>query len=85
MDYNELKVRVLEIFEHGKEFDSVRIREILTQDASLRVTDKAIEMALMRYNRQGLLSRSRRGRLFQYTLTDRGRARLAWLLKNQQA
>ena len=47
-----------------------------------RGIDKAVEMALLRYWRQGLLSRSRRAGRFQYALTERGLARKEWLLKN---
>lgn len=81
MRYNELKIRVLGLFKQGVELDSLRIRELLTRDGSFKLTDKALEMALMRYWRQGLLGRSRRGRLFHYSLTARGAARLAWLQK----
>lgn len=81
MRYNQLKVRVLSLFKPAEGLDSLRIRELLTRDKTLELTDKALEMALMRYWRQGLLGRTRRGRLFQYSLTERGAARLAWLQK----
>ena len=82
MNYNELKIRILSLFEGTQEFDSFRIRELLTTEKTLKLTDKAVEMALMRYWRQGLLSRNRRSGMFQYSLTERGLARKEWLLKN---
>jgi DNA-binding transcriptional regulator PaaX len=81
MHYNELKVRVLGLFQPGHELSSLKARELLSRDTALNLTDKAVEMALMRYWRHGLLSRNRRGRLFHYSLTERGVARLAWLRK----
>ncbi|HEV2119671.1 MAG TPA: hypothetical protein VGS11_06155 [Candidatus Bathyarchaeia archaeon] len=83
MNYNELKIRILGLFESTREFDSLNIRELLARETTLKLTDKAVEMALMRYWRQGLLSRTRRASRFQYTLTERGLARREWLLKNQ--
>ena len=81
MHYNELKVRVLGLFQPEHELSSLKVRELLSSDNTLNLTDKAIEMALMRYWRQGLLSRNRRGRFFHYSLNERGAARLAWLRK----
>jgi hypothetical protein len=82
MNYNQLKIRVLGLFESKLEFDSLKIRELLATDSTFKLSDKAVEMALLRYWRQGLLSRTRRGGRFQYTLTERGLARKEWLLKN---
>ena len=81
MHYNELKIRVLGLFQHEDELSSLKVRELLSRDTTMNLTDKAVEMALMRYWRHGLLSRNRRGRFFQYSLTERGVARLAWLRK----
>jgi DNA-binding transcriptional regulator PaaX len=83
MNYNELKIRILSLFEAAQELDSLKVRELLAAEKTLRLTDKAVEMALMRYWRQGLLSRTRKSRRFQYSLTERGLARKEWLLKNQ--
>jgi DNA-binding transcriptional regulator PaaX len=83
MNYNELKVRVLGLFEATEELDSFKIRQLLASKETLKLNDKAVEMALLRYWRQGLLSRTRRAGRFQYTLTERGLARKEWLLKNQ--
>ncbi|TMI09131.1 hypothetical protein E6H34_02180 [Candidatus Bathyarchaeota archaeon] len=83
MNYNELKIRILGLFEAKREFDSLMIRELLASDKTLKLTDKGVEMALLRYWRQGLLSRTRRAGRFQYALTERGLGRREWLLKNR--
>jgi len=82
MNYNELKIRILGLFEPTQELNSLKIRELLAADTTLKLTDKAVEMALLRYWRQGLLNRTRRAGRFQYALTERGLARKEWLLKN---
>jgi DNA-binding transcriptional regulator PaaX len=82
MNYNELKVHVLNLLESTNELDSFKIRQLLATEETLKLTDKAVEMALLRYWRQGLLSRTRRAGRFQYALTERGLARREWLLKN---
>jgi len=82
MNYNELKIRILGLFEPTQEFDSLKIRQLLATDTTLKLTDKAVEMALLRYWRQGLLSRTRRSKRFEYALTKRGLDRKEWLLKN---
>jgi DNA-binding transcriptional regulator PaaX len=82
MNYNELKILILGLFSSTNELDSLRIHELLAKDQTIRLTDKAIEMALMRYYRQGLLSRTRKAGRFQYILTERGLARREWLLRN---
>jgi DNA-binding transcriptional regulator PaaX len=84
MDYNELKIRVLSLFEPARELDSLEVLQLLAKENSLNLTDKAVEMALLRYWRQGLLSRARRAGRFQYSLTERGVARKDWLLKNKR-
>jgi hypothetical protein len=84
MNYNELKIRILSLFEATQQFDSRKIRDLLAAEKTLKLTDKAVEMALLRYWRQGLLSRIRRSGMFQYSLTERGLARKEWLRKNQQ-
>ena len=83
MHYNELKIRILGLFESTGELNSRRIRELLAKEKAVQLTDKAVEMALMRYWRQGLLSRTRRSGMFQYSLTERGLARKEWLLRNR--
>lgn len=39
----------------------------------------ALRMALVRYYKQGLLKRERRGGVFFYSLSERGLNRLRWL------
>jgi len=82
MDYNQLKVRILSLMDPAKELDSVQIGEKLASDGLRGHGGKALEMALLRYWRQGLLSRTRRGRRYYYRLTERGKARREWLLKS---
>ncbi len=80
MDYNALKIRVLNLFEASGELDSEKVRTHLV-GAKIELSDKAVEMALLRYFRQGLLSRTRRSGRFQYGLTEKGLARRIWLSK----
>ena len=82
MDYNQLKVRILSLMDPAKELDSVQIGEKLVSDGLRGHGEKALEMALLRYWRQGILSRTRRGRRFYYQLTERGKARREWLLRS---
>jgi len=84
MHYNELKIRILGLFKIEGELDSSKVRALLVKEPGTRLTDKAVEMALMRYWRHGLLTRTRRARLFQYSLTERGLKRIEWLSKNRQ-
>ena len=80
MDYNQLKLRILQSFRDTVEYDSAQVLHLLL-DGGLSHKDKAVEMALMRYWRQGLLSRIRRGGRFYYRVTERGVARREWLSK----
>jgi predicted transcriptional regulator len=82
MDYNELKIRVLRLFEASAELDSEEVRTHLV-GAKIGLSDKAVEMALLRYFRQGLLSRTRRSGRFQYRMTEKGLARRVWLSKTR--
>src|SRR5437667_6904766 len=78
MDYNELKIQVLSLFEASGELDSQRVRSLLS-GMKVELSDKAVEMALLRYSRQGLLARTRRSGRFHYRMTEKGRARRTWL------
>jgi len=80
MDYNALKIRVLSLFDASSELDSQRVRNLLS-GMKIELSDKAVEMALLRYFRQGLLSRTRRSGRFQYGMTEKGLARRIWLSK----
>src|SRR5437588_11945056 len=80
MDYNELKIRLLSLFEASSELDSQRVRNLLS-GMKIELSDKAVEMALLRYFRQGLLSRTRRSGGFTYGLIEEGVGRTIWLSK----
>jgi predicted transcriptional regulator len=82
MDYNELKIEVLGLFEASGELDSEKVRTHLV-GAKIELSDKAVEMALLRYFRQGLLSRTRQSGRFHYRLTEKGLARRIWLSKTR--
>ncbi|OLE69423.1 hypothetical protein AUF78_11225 [archaeon 13_1_20CM_2_51_12] len=82
MDYNELKIRVLSLFEPSKDLDSQKIRDLLS-GMKVQLSDKAVEMALLRYSRQGLLARTRRSGRFHYKMTEKGLARKIWLSKTR--
>ena len=81
MDYNQLKIRVLSLFEPG-ELASEEVRTRL-QQGQIELSDKAVKMALMRYTRQGLLTRSKKKGHYHYTLTEKGSARREWLSKTR--
>jgi DNA-binding transcriptional regulator PaaX len=80
MDYNQLKLMILELFRESEEYESGQVLSLVVSKDS-RHRDKAIEMALLRYWRQGLLRRERRHGRFFYALTERGLARRGWLRK----
>ena len=81
MDYNQLKIRVLALFQGSHELASNEIRTLLLE-SKMQLSDRAVKMALMRYTRQGLLARSKKKGRFHYSLTAKGLARRAWLSKN---
>jgi len=82
MDYNELKIRVLHLFEASNDLDSQKVRNLLSS-MKIELSDKAVEMALLRYSRQGLLTRTRRSGRFHYRMTEKGLARRTWLSKTR--
>ena len=82
MDYNELKIRVLNLFRDSGEYASDEIRTLLRQSNTV-LSDKAMKMALMRYTRQGLLVRSKKTGVYRYRLTEKGSARRDWLSKTR--
>ncbi len=79
MDYNELKLLILQILYKIGTTDSNSLARELSQSNLIRIDIHALRMALMRYHKQGLLKRERRGGAFAYTLSDRGIKRLRWL------
>jgi DNA-binding transcriptional regulator PaaX len=52
---------------------------MLKEKEGIDLSYRAVEMALLRYWRQGLLKRERKGRRFTYVLSPRGVARRNWL------
>jgi len=82
LDYNQLKIRVLDLFHGSQELASEDIHKLL-QESRIASSDKAVKMALMRYTRQGLLSRGKKAGVFHYRLTGKGSARRDWLSKTR--
>ena len=82
MDYNQLKIRVLGLFNDSKELPSEEIRSLLGESKK-ELSDKAVKMALMRYTRQGLLARNKKKGHYHYRLTEKGIARRNWLSKTR--
>ena len=82
MNFNQLKVPVLDLFGRSPELHSEEVRKLLRQ-SKVDLTTKAMEMALLRYTRQGLLARTRKAGRFHYRLTEKGFARREWLSKSK--
>ena len=80
MEFNELKIMVLEILEESEAMSSDEI--LYSLDDDVEIDPKALQMALLRYHRQGLLHREKRGRNYYYEITERGIDRLNWLRDN---
>ena len=78
MDYNELKLPVLNIISHTGSIDSGTLTKLLAEK-KIVIEIHAVRMALMRYYKQGLLRRERTGGMFRYSLSERGVRRLRWL------
>jgi DNA-binding transcriptional regulator PaaX len=82
MRYNELKTTILEIFDDN---GSMNFQELLDQiKKDLIIEQKAIQMALLRYHRQGLLNRRKKGKYYFYKISERGKTRLKWLRNNSK-
>ncbi len=79
MRYNKLKEIVLRILSECAEETSLGLLGRLRGEG-VEVSEKALQMAVLRYYRQGLLSRRRRQGLYRYSITDKGRRRLEWLM-----
>ena len=79
MDYNQLKLKILALFEESREYSSSQILSLLASEKGSRHHDKAVDMALLRYWRQGLLKRERKQGRFHYILTEKGVTRKGWL------
>lgn len=79
MDYNELKIPVLQILLEKGPLDSTSLAKKLADSKGIASEIHALRMALMRYYKQGLLKRERAGGMLIYTISDRGINRLRWL------
>ena len=79
MDYNELKRVLLRSLADAGPTDSSSLLERLSTTGIGNFEIHAIRMALVRYYRQGLLTRVRIGGEFRYSLSSRGVSRLKWL------
>jgi DNA-binding transcriptional regulator PaaX len=79
MDYNELKQLILQSLSKTGPLDSISLAKLLTESSRIKLDMHAIRMALMRYYKQGLLSRQRVAGMYRYGLTERGVRRLTWL------
>lgn len=74
--YNELKLEVLEEADNWEEVTAGDMANALGR------THPSVAMAMLRYHRQGLLSRYTIHRNEKvYSLTDRGLERLDWLME----
>jgi hypothetical protein len=78
MHYNELKELILRALAQDAK-DSLRLNLQLSSECGGRFEIHALRMALVRYYKQGLLNRERRGGTFTYSISERGRRRLEWL------
>jgi len=77
--YNELKKLVLTLFtEHGL-MASHDVARRLRDEHKVDISIRAVQMAVMRYWRQGLLHRERREGRYAYLLSGKGARRLLWL------
>ena len=73
---NAAKIEILDILETIGDITSMQISLITNR------TPESASMALLRYHKQGLVSRrTLTGRTKIYSITQRGRERLAWLLQ----
>jgi len=76
--FNEAKKEILNIIHALGTVTSMEIALITKR------TPEAASMCLFRYHGMGLLSRhTLKGRTKAYTLTQRGRERLAWLVRSR--
>ena len=78
MDYNELKLTVLQRISMDGPTNSEVLRRKLAE-SKITLDIHALRMALMRYYKQGLLKRERSGGMFIYVVSERGTQRLRWL------
>jgi predicted ArsR family transcriptional regulator len=70
MEYNERKILVLEYARAHHEFSAAQ----LAQDQ--RIPGRHAKIYLLKYHKQGLLSRHQEGGVYSYSLAEKGRQRL---------
>jgi len=85
MDYNELKIPVLQVLLENGPSNSTSVVRKLSESKGITLEIHALRMALMRYYKQGLLKRERAGGMLTYTISDRGVNRLRWLEAKAEA
>ena len=78
LEYNQLKRLILRALAQEAK-DSLTLVAQLSHEGVGHFEIHAVRMALVRYYKQGLLNRERRGGMFTYSISERGRRRLDWL------
>ena len=78
LEYNQLKRLILRALAQEPK-DSLTLVAQLSHEGIGQFEIHAVRMALVRYYKQGLLNRERRGGMFTYSISERGRRRLEWL------
>jgi DNA-binding transcriptional regulator PaaX len=85
LDFNKLKVPILELLVEDGAMDGTDLSKRLVESNQIVIDIHALRMALMRYYRQGLLRRERSGGVFKYRISQRGVQRLRWLQQHSQS
>jgi len=82
MGYNERKIEILRCVETGW-CTPENVLDICQKGKSTTIS--SIQMALLRYHRQGLLHRRKTGRHreYEYRISERGEERLKWLVSQE--
>jgi len=86
MRRNELKAKILRLLESGSATPMEVQRGFSSQGLKIRIG--SVRMALLRYYRWGLVVRKpahRRKKGFVYSISNRGKSRLDWLMKTTRA
>jgi DNA-binding transcriptional regulator PaaX len=81
LDYNELKLPILQLLSIESPMNSGMLSRRLANSKGITLNIHALRMALMRYYKQGLLKRERSGGAYTYAISERGFQRLRWLEK----
>ena len=76
--YNELKKSILALFIPNRSLSSLEVVDRLREERKIVSSVRAVQMALMRYARWGLLHRERSGGVYRYSLSEKGTRRLQW-------